>query len=446
MKVILATIAVLASSLSVASAWGTEGHQVVGRVATSLVKSTTATKIASILNSGETMENTASWADSVKSARGNGAWHYIDVNTNADPSLDPTNSGGTCIPNMTRDCSGTGLSECIVKVISDQGDILKGVCSSSTATTAQYEALKYLVHFFGDITQPLHACGWHTGGNGDPVAAFDSQTKTSYGALELHWIWDTSILLKTMGGTTTASGQTVTQTQIDTYANNLVTRIQSGDLASQATSWKTCTSPDAGTVHRCPLEWAGDSNSFDCTAVYADYSSTANLGSTYYSRHYLLHDGGVLGGGTGVDEDFVTNHADTDLIHIFLTIPTSNTQPLVDTQIAKAAVRLAAYLDEVLACTPTTTTASTTTTKTVTTTVPSPTPTATAPCTNPTFPNFYYVHTQDGCCNDGHYTGTEWSYKCCFGTGPTTGPYTDCGSTGSGYQRYSSPTPFPPGI
>ncbi len=54
-------------------------------------------------------------------------------------------------------------------------------------------ALKFLVHFIGDIHQPFHAIGDDRGGNGVSVSFLGSSACGSY-KCNLHGIWDESIL------------------------------------------------------------------------------------------------------------------------------------------------------------------------------------------------------------------------------------------------------------
>ena len=53
--------------------------------------------------------------------------------------------------------------------------------------TMQSVALKFLVHFFGDLTQPLHVCGRDEGGNLDKVQ-FEHRHSVNF-----HSIWDTDL-------------------------------------------------------------------------------------------------------------------------------------------------------------------------------------------------------------------------------------------------------------
>ncbi|KAJ3149332.1 hypothetical protein HDU86_006967 [Geranomyces michiganensis] len=362
------------------AAWGGEGHKVVGSVAASLVKPATLSRIQEILSSGQTLGSVSTWADQVKKQRGNGEWHYIDVNTGVDPGADAGNKKGTCTPNLARDCSGTGNAACIVSVISSQGSILGGSCKSAP-TVEQAEALKYLVHFFGDVVQPLHACGYKRGGNDVPVKKFDVQEASSYGPLQLHWIWDASILVKTMGGRTTPKGQTVQAEQVDAYIANLVSRIKTGDMKSKAASWARCQNPDRGSSTLCPLEWAADSSNADCTTVFAGYSPTADLGGDYYAKN----------------------------------------APIVDQQLAKGGVRLAAYLDELLACKGASNPTDPTT----------PTDPSTA-CPSAEFPDYLFVRTENLCCSKPTKSSKKrYSYLCEEADGTVV-------------RKYSQGKPFPP--
>lgn len=74
-----------------------------------------------------------------------------------------------CTVDYEQDCSPGG---CIVSAIANQTNILRGCIaqvksghlSGGTNLTCSY-ALKWVSHYFGDITQPLHASGLAAGGN-----------------------------------------------------------------------------------------------------------------------------------------------------------------------------------------------------------------------------------------------------------------------------------------
>ena len=55
------------------------------------------------------------------------------------------------------------------------------------------EALKFLVHFVGDVHQPLHTVKEAKGGNDLPVRFMDS-TRCGRYSCNLHGVWDTSMI------------------------------------------------------------------------------------------------------------------------------------------------------------------------------------------------------------------------------------------------------------
>ena len=65
-----------------------------------------------------------------------------------------------------------------------------GIADAKLDPIDRATALKYLVHFVGDIHQPLHATGVEIGGNGIPVTAFGGTSCSTSGKCNLHNIWD----------------------------------------------------------------------------------------------------------------------------------------------------------------------------------------------------------------------------------------------------------------
>lgn len=99
------------------------------------------------------LANIASWADDYRETTA-GSWsaplHFIDAED--DP---PT----SCDVDYDRDCGSSGCSvSAIVNYTQRVGD------GRLSATNTQ-QALKFLVHFVGDITQPLHDEAYELGAN-----------------------------------------------------------------------------------------------------------------------------------------------------------------------------------------------------------------------------------------------------------------------------------------
>jgi hypothetical protein len=134
----------------------------------------------------------STWADDIRALRPETApWHYIDIPL------------GTSRREIAQFCP---LPEsCVTQAITDQLTVLR---SPGTDSQKKAEALRFLVHFVGDIHQPLHATtNSDQGGNCVPVAFFDippqlrNPVTESY-APNLHGVWDVNILAKmTMGKT-----------------------------------------------------------------------------------------------------------------------------------------------------------------------------------------------------------------------------------------------------
>ena len=89
------------------------------------------------------------------------------------------------------------------------------------------QALQFLIHFIGDITQPLHNEAKAVGGNDIDVLWNGATTN-------LHHVWDTEMLEKAAGGNTS--------TVIESWSTVLKARIDSGTYSSLKASWISCSS------------------------------------------------------------------------------------------------------------------------------------------------------------------------------------------------------------
>ena len=174
--------ALLASGLAlsalpgIAAAWGFDGHRIVGRLAESEL-SPAARAEAQRLLAGEpepTLAGVSTWADTLRDDpawRHTARWHWVNL-----PRENP------CTYDAQRDCPG---GDCVVGAIDAQRSIL----ADRTRTDAERrDALKFLVHFVGDIHQPFHAgFGFDRGGNTTQLR-FDRQ------GWNLHSLWDSAMV------------------------------------------------------------------------------------------------------------------------------------------------------------------------------------------------------------------------------------------------------------
>jgi len=151
--------------------WGEEGHRLVVRIAESLMTPAAKAQVAATLMPGESLEDLASWADEVRRTRKDTEeWHYVDV---------PLTSAGL---DMKRDCP---RGNCVAAKVSD---FRKAWRDPSLSAEGRREALLFLVHFVGDLHQPLHCeDNGDRGGNDVRVAFLKTHTN-------LHALWDSGLL------------------------------------------------------------------------------------------------------------------------------------------------------------------------------------------------------------------------------------------------------------
>ena len=182
--------------------WGCDGHRVVAFIARAHLTPAASHEVDRLLHASpvavssnrycadppaDIMAAVASWADDVRTGKKNGSWHFIDIpravtrRTNLDPWC----------PAVWPATGGKEAAGCVVDAIEHFVEIL----SNTTRTDPdRAEALRYLIHFVGDIHQPLHNIDdSDQGGNCDPVRfAGDA------GAINLHSLWDSRLLTAEM--------------------------------------------------------------------------------------------------------------------------------------------------------------------------------------------------------------------------------------------------------
>ncbi|EME81772.1 uncharacterized protein MYCFIDRAFT_154437 [Pseudocercospora fijiensis CIRAD86] len=242
------------ASLQNVHAWGSLGHQTIAYIAQHYVCDTTAAWAQSILNdtSSSYLASIATWADSYRyTAEGefSAAFHYIDAND--DP---PT----SCNVDYERDCSDEG---CVVSAIANYTQRVQG--SDLDALQRNY-ALRWIVHFSGDISQPLHDEAYEIGGNGIDVTFEGEDTN-------LHAAWDTSIPEELRGG--------YGLEEAASWADDLVAEIDSGKYADQKQAWLK--GIDVSDPISTAVIWARDGNSYVCTVVMPNGGESYNNTELY---------------------------------------------------------------------------------------------------------------------------------------------------------------------
>lgn len=247
------------TALKGTAAWGTLGHETIAYLAQSYVADSTASWAKAILadNSSSYLANIATWPDSYRytdEGEFSAPFHYIDAED--DP---PT----SCGVDFERDCGDEG---CIVSAIANYTQRVQAT-DDLPAQEINY-ALRFLVHFLGDITQPLHDEAFEVGGNDIDVTFNDEDTN-------LHHIWDTEMPEQLRGGYSLSDAKN--------WAENLTAEIESGKYADQAESWLK--GLDVTDAKASALVWATDANAFVCSVVMpdgADPLESGDLSTDYY--------------------------------------------------------------------------------------------------------------------------------------------------------------------
>ncbi len=150
--------------------WGSTGHRVIAEVANNYITDNARLKVNEILN-GETLVNASMYADDIKSDSRYDKyynWHFINMELDDEyEDITPSERGDVFI----------AINKCI--------DILE---SDSVSDTDKSFYLKLLVHFVGDLHQPLHIGRYEDrGANRIYVKWFGRNSN-------LHRVWDSEMI------------------------------------------------------------------------------------------------------------------------------------------------------------------------------------------------------------------------------------------------------------
>ena len=204
-KIVLlaSALALLTWSTPPANGWSCKGHQTVAAIAEKHLTPEARQMVQKLLSdnpidpklrrwcgnsASDLMVDASTWPDDVRNERKNGPWHYIDI------------PRGKHKGNLAEYC---GTEGCVTRAIEEQGAILK---DKSAVPLERAEAIRYLIHFVGDLHQPLHAINnADNGGNCVPVKYFRHEPlvnplhpeREDYSP-NLHQIWDTEIVERDM--------------------------------------------------------------------------------------------------------------------------------------------------------------------------------------------------------------------------------------------------------
>lgn len=171
--------------------WGTEGHSIVAELAQRRLTPEARAQVEHLLGANASLASVSSWADDVRGARPDSYnWHFVDI---------PLAAGDY---EEARDCKAdTAKGDCVVRELQRLKTELR--CAASDAR--KQDALRFAVHFVGDIHQPLHAVGDQIGGNTVALKGTIHGTTCPAGKCDaageitnLHALWDSTLIRRTV--------------------------------------------------------------------------------------------------------------------------------------------------------------------------------------------------------------------------------------------------------
>jgi len=297
-----------------ARAWGCEGHEIVALIAMKYLQPQVANQINAILlanpvsptlrrycrNSGlPLMAEVATWADDVRSEQpGTGPNHYVNIPLSATREK--------------YDVSQICQQSCVIEVIGKFSQQLR----TSSDPNVRADALRFLIHFVGDIHQPLHdENNGDQGGNCIPVEYEEEVPRLTSPQHEdyfpnLHSIWDSGMI------ETLLARHDMTLEEFADFLDGRYRRRQQRWNSGQ------------------PIDWAWEGHD---AAVTAYRALPANLPRDQSVQMASCAD---------------NNHIANRLaeLHIVLGEHYENvSHPIVEEQLTKAGIRLAALLNSTLA-------------------------------------------------------------------------------------------------
>jgi hypothetical protein len=175
--------------------WGCEGHQMIALIARAHLTPAASSAVDRLLRENpidpalnrfcrdrpsDLMADSATWADDARNIEKTAEWHYIDIPLAA--------SAGSDAMKWCKPAPG-GKPGCIVSAIDYEWALLR---DKSQPASVRAKALRYVIHFVGDLSQPLHAADNRDRGGNCTEIKFFSQEKPE----NLHAIWDYKIIAR----------------------------------------------------------------------------------------------------------------------------------------------------------------------------------------------------------------------------------------------------------
>lgn len=150
-------------------AWGPQGHQIVAEIAQNRLTPKAQAECQKLLE-GKKLAAVSSWADEVKNGSQwshTKSWHFVDIADGETYQESEHNHDGDVITALTLN----------IKILKTSQNIAE-----------KQDALRFIVHFVGDIHQPLHVGRPEDRGGNDIKVVFKGRN------MNLHSLWDSGMI------------------------------------------------------------------------------------------------------------------------------------------------------------------------------------------------------------------------------------------------------------
>ncbi|KAF5337655.1 hypothetical protein D9758_012999 [Tetrapyrgos nigripes] len=227
-------------------AWGAAGHEIVATIAQIHLHPTVLPKLCTILNYTSTNPNEpqchlapiSTWADRFKyRMRWSAALHYVGARDDY-PSK-------TCAFPGEHGWAGS-TDKNVLGGIHNTTYLLDEWTQGTSSVHVADEALRFLVHFIGDLHMPLHLTGRDRGGNSVKVLFDGRQTN-------LHSLWDGLLIAKTLRTVPRKYDHPLPLPQVeynlrgaiyDSWIRRIMWEGILGEWKDEVSSWLTCPVPE----------------------------------------------------------------------------------------------------------------------------------------------------------------------------------------------------------
>ena len=214
-------------------AWGNEGHEITALIAYALLNPRAKQNVDIVLE-GKKIADVATWPDDLKrpgcAVPGAGCnpeyrpetsqWHFVDMPVSGNGHFSRTGEY----------CQNSRYGDCIVFAIEDFRTILTKSTNEPFAAKREedkrkfHDALSFIVHFLGDIHQPLHCADDHDAGGNGKLVTWQNEPEYQWADIwNLHSVWDEYLVPRNIMNMEPA------KRTYEQYANSLVAGLSAAE-------------------------------------------------------------------------------------------------------------------------------------------------------------------------------------------------------------------------